>query len=621
MFPASWVEFILPLKQTPEYMMSENQQTTFTPGSRTLLYAYVTLACLLSLFTVYLCYEIIWRGPFRDLWEFIGIIENQFHGHWQLNELIQPYGGIHRILIPKLLFYLDYRFANGSNLLALTVTLALHITACVIFLRSIYVSNTLASAERWLLGATVLLFFFSTTQIYNLIYISDNQVPISNAFALMAAWCFCRNFQYWQYSQHSQQPQHTHTLRYLIYANGFVLLACLSHSSGLMMLPAIFIAMFLLRYPKQQLIAQLFFVVATLLIYTSGSDPLQQGAQPALSLWEKIINALASTLINSVGIIKYIGLHLSSPTSRLWPGIGIALSYLSIIYLLSQCYRTWKQTTPASIGTVFWLTLALYVLLISLVTAYGRQMYPNSALTDRFQTLVMVYWPALLMLLYFDLKHFLPQRFLPPMIIPAAALLLLFPHQYNSARDMAWLSSRVHIAHTAAMTNITDIKTVAATLSHPLLMDNKNLVATHHDFLQQNRLGYFSYSLADLMGQPFNEGTLTTHNCSGKVSKITRITNQSSTTRPFRVNGQAAFDNRMLGGIVFIDATRMTVGLARSHRKKGDFMHSGLKRGESFPWRGFINLPANTVLPLTAYGKTPAGYCKLFTIEDGDIKQ
>src|SRR5690606_1730938 len=121
---------------------------------------------------------------------------------------------------------------------------------------------------------------------------------------------------------------------------------------------------------------------------------------------------------------------------------------------------------------IFWLTLACYVFFIAFITAYGRQIYPNSALTDRYQTLVMTYWISLLILLYVDLKNNASFLKLTPAFL---ALALLFPHQLNSATEMAWLSSRVNRAHTAATVGITDIQTMAATLSHPLLMDKKNL--------------------------------------------------------------------------------------------------------------------------------------------------
>ena len=123
------------------------------------LYGFATLASCLTLFTLYLCYAIEWRGPFRDLWEFIGLIQDQLNGHWDIQALIEPYGGIHRILIPKLLFYLDYRFAAGSNLLALSVTLTLHIVACYLLIQSVLKFSTVDTNDRICLVSIILLFF------------------------------------------------------------------------------------------------------------------------------------------------------------------------------------------------------------------------------------------------------------------------------------------------------------------------------------------------------------------------------------------------------------------------------------------------------------------------------
>jgi hypothetical protein len=63
------------------HKLSKIFQTSF-------LYGFAALAVSLTLFTLYLCFAIEWRGPFRDLWEFIGLIQDQLNGHWDFNALI-----------------------------------------------------------------------------------------------------------------------------------------------------------------------------------------------------------------------------------------------------------------------------------------------------------------------------------------------------------------------------------------------------------------------------------------------------------------------------------------------------------------------------------------------------
>ena len=125
---------------------------------------YLLAGILLALFTIYLCYQIIWAGPFRDLWDFVDIIQRQLSGDWRMQDLLQPYGGVHRILIPKLVFFLDYRFSQGNNLLALTFSVTLHVLGFWVFIKMIMQQPLLQSLDKIVLIGTALFCFFSTRQ-------------------------------------------------------------------------------------------------------------------------------------------------------------------------------------------------------------------------------------------------------------------------------------------------------------------------------------------------------------------------------------------------------------------------------------------------------------------------
>lgn len=556
---------------------------------------YILLAASLAFFTIYLCYALEWRGPFRDLWEFVGLLQQQLNGQWSPGALLEPYGGIHRIALPKLLFYLDYRYASGSNLLALTATLALHILGSILFIRSIIKSEILNTNDKWLLTATVVLFFASTTQIYNLIYISDNQVPISNTFALFALFAFSI---YLSANENSK-------IRWLYVGNLFVLIACLSHSSSLMAWPAMIIMMLLHRKPFRHTAMQAVFSIIILLLYVSGYDPLDTAAGESMTLLEKASGAIGNLLMNMQGILRYIGLYLASPASREWPLAGITLGYISISYVASLGWRMYqKRWVPTQVET-FWMCVAIYIICVAIITACGRQVYPNSALTDRYQTLVMTYWVALLLLLYTDLKQ---RKLVPELLVPLCTLLLLLPHQQKNAEEMAWLDSRVTIAHTAATVGITNIDVIAATLSHPLLIDNKNLVDKHNNFLRQERLGYFSdesafYFLAGTP-KPFGDPVNRNQHCGGKLTSIEILSDHPA---QYRLRGDAQLENGDLPShILVLDKQEMVIGLGKPHREKN--------RWRAHEWIGFINADAPLQLPLIMIGKQDSTYCFLFEI-------
>ena len=561
-------------------------------------YSYSLLAIALTLFSFYLCYAIEWRGPFRDLWEFVGIIAQQFNGNWPFNELIQPYGGIHRILLPKLLFYLDFRYAAGSNLLALSVTLALHISAAGLFIYRLFDEALFKTQDRQWLVAMTLLFFFSTTQIYNLIYISDNQVVIGNSLSVFCAAVFC------YYLQNKQAL-------YLCLANLLLVLACLSHASALMMWPASIVVMCVLRDKPLMIALQIALATLLLGLYVSGYDPLDN-TDITLPLWQQLANTLFSLLANVGNLLRYIGLHLSSPTSRDYPLTGIVISYLSIIYLVTITWRIYNKRWLTTTCDRFCLTLASYGVFIAIITACGRQIYPNSALTDRYQTLVMTYWAAMMILWYVDLQKLKPAlTFLPPLL----SLLLLLPYQYQNAEEMAWLSSRVNNAHTAATVGITEMDTIAATLSHPLLMDKKNLVAAHNDFLRDNRLGYFGDKESEYFLNKNSPAVLTgapavDNNCRGQLVSLETINHTD-----YKFIARADIDGMAVDTLLVIDAQQQIIGLARNHRKRGEFLPLALRNQQQQELRGFIHSAQELNFPLTFISKKNNTYCRLFSID------
>lgn len=553
--------------------------------NRLLIPAYALLAWGLALFTIYLCYLLEWRGPMRDLWEFVGLIKQQLRGEWDWPALLEPYGGIHRIFIPKLLFYLDYRFASGSNLISLSVTLCLHIMACTLLLLHIQKNPETNSQERTMLYALVVLFFFSTTQIYNLIYNSDNQVVLSNAFAIFSAGCFAR--------------------QKMILSLLLLIAACLSHSSSLMLLPAFLLTALVFHQAPRQWFFLLVFSVVLAGFYVSGYDPLDDPAT-TMPLWQKSFSALLGVILQIDGILRYIGLYLTSPSSLSWPMGGIVMSYCSIVYLFSVAWRMYRKQWQLASYDKFFFILALYVFFIAVITACGRQMFPNSAFTDRYQTLVMTYWPALLILLYRDLKRVTPLSIGIIMgIIPLLSLLLLLPHQYSKAVEMSGLSNRVHIAHTAATVGITDLDTIAATLSHPLLINKKNLVEKHNEFLRKNELGYFSEPGAEYFLNPDQTARLDfspepSPDCSAQLVKTEMIEGSSNASNhwQYRLTGTARRDHQTVKNFLIVDREGHVVGLARTQRPKEEFLSFFSDEEDSLAWTGFMRVYSPLPLPL-----------------------
>jgi hypothetical protein len=495
--------------------------------------------------------------------------------------LVEPYGGIHRIFFPRLLFIADYRFFSGMNIFPMTVTIVMHLIAALLIIRNINRQQDSQPADRWVTAGIVLMCFFSAGQIYNLIYISDNQVPMGNSLAILAGILFFRDWQL----RTSARPGHGNL--WLECANITVVLAGLCHSSSLMIWPAMLVMMLVNRYPAKIILTQSGLFAVLLLIYVSGYDPLDQGKEPVPVL-NAMLGPILGLVMNLGGIIKYIGLYLSSPLSRSFAHAGMLLSALSIVYLLINTWRSGRSPQVARPALFICLLLMWYILFVAGITAHGRQIYPNSAFTDRYQTLVMVYWAACFAMLFYDLKNLRPSLGLVSPLLLTAATLFHYP---TGATEMGWLSSRVRMAHTAAINNINDIRSVAGTLSHPLLMNNRNLVAEHHRFLKEHQLGYFNTPESQLLDTLLDPPAGQSVTCELSLQKV----NQGQGF--YKLTGE--FTGFHPDSVLVTDKNRLVIGIGRSFREKGDILPAF--RQNTLPWTGYINIQSPVQFPLVLH--------------------
>jgi hypothetical protein len=183
---------------------------------------------------------------------------------------------------------------------------------------------------------------------------------------------------------------------------------------------------------------------------------------------------------------------------------------------------------------------------------------------------------------------------------------------------MAWLSSRVSIAHTAAITGITSMNVVAATLSHPLLMDKKNLVAVQNDYFREHQLAYFSDNIARWFTVPdrvFDASIDARVQCKGNLDSAEKLVTGNSNTQ-WRLAGRAYQESTRsaLTELLVIDAQHRVIGLGRAHREKGEFLPLAWRDAAHSQWIGFINTTSPLKYPLDFVGKTSNGYCQLLNI-------
>lgn len=480
----------------------ERDQPIKSNVSTAIIAAYCTTAAIaLMLFSLYLTWILQWQGPFRDLWEFVGDIEKQFRGEWSLAYLLDAYGGAHRIFLPKLLFFADSYWFDGSNQLTIATALGCQFIYLFLLWRALRACTLLSTADCLISISLFAAALFSTTQISNFLYAMDVQWFMSNLFGLLSLYLavFSR-----------QTP-----LRWLL-AVLLGIVAALCNFTGLMALPLIALLLCLQRQRHKTDAICLLLIGGFCAWYINNGKSHTNIVIGSLLIspdLRSMLDVLIPTLSN---MAIYVLRYLASPLSREWPIAGYCLSLSGIAITLYYWMRFIKDRHSLQHWQQLCLCLSTYIIISACFTALGRIIYPNSAVAERYQTLVLPWLPALFGLTWPNWRNL---RFAAVILLLWTAIFFVYllPAQHSSAHDMVILSSRVHLAHTAARSGVLELPNVQATLSHPLIKNNINAVKNNDAFLRSQQLGYFQTLPAFALGKTIDNSDKLPL-CNGSIS-------------------------------------------------------------------------------------------------------
>lgn len=437
---------------------------------------YALLAACLTLFSLYLTCMLHWQGAFRDLWEFVDDIAQQFQGVWSAAYLLDAYGGAHRIFFPKLLFFADYYWLGGRNDLTTTVALLCQAIYATIIWRAARTTSW-SYSERAILLSLFVLALFSTTQVSNFLYAMDMQWYMSNALALISLYALA-------YCEDSIQKWLTVIV--------FGTLAALCNFTGLMPLLIAILTLLILRNKKLIHYFLLLFLSSICFLYIHNDKNSTHVVINALQHSNSMALSLGIILKTLGDIAIYVPRYLSSPLSREWPIAGSTLAIVGMTTMLYYWIYYFRHPTQLSALQKLCLYLSTGIVISAIFTAFGRVIYPNSATAERYQTLVLPWLPSMFGLVWSDIRH-RKQRALYLAVWSAIFFCYLLPTQPVSAKSMVILSSRVHLAHTAARAGVLEPPYILATLSYPLIKNNINSVKDNDIFLRSHSLGYFQH--------------------------------------------------------------------------------------------------------------------------------
>jgi hypothetical protein len=546
--------------------------------------AFALTAVLLTFFSVYLTFILQWQGPFRDLWEFVDDIEQQFHGNWSWEYLLEAYGGAHRIFLPKLLFFADFYWLGGRNWLTIAIALLCQFFYLLMVIRLLLQQSCMNTAERTVLATSFMLALFSTTQVSNFLYAMDVQWYLSNLFGLICLYIL------------ADQPRSLSGWLAVILSGSA---AALCNFTGLMTLALATLILLLDCRPARW--RWPLFILATVfcLQYVShdkNSEHLILKGLQGSDNWRISIYILLDTVQK---ILPYMLRYLASPLSREWPIGGSWLSLIGMVVTLYYWIRYFRHARQLSNWQRLCLYISTCIIASAFFTAFGRIIYPNSATAERYQTLVLPWLPALFGLIWPDIRQS-RHAALALMAWTITFGCYLLPAQPVSAENMVMLSQRVNLAHTAARSGVLEPPFISASLSYPLIKNGINSVKDNDVFLRSNTLGYFQKLPEFALDKKIK--TLTNlPSCTGYTS--IQLDTTSST---HVIDGQLLNDGKPVTDIVLLQNSKV-IGLGMLVGSDNSILPPVWQPPQSSRFRAFISAdhlqPGETLIALGITGK------------------
>jgi len=306
-----------------------------------------------------------WPGPLFDYWVDIPLIEKSFNHELAFSDLVSAHNNAHRILIPRLLFILDYHFFLGTNVLLITVSMLCKLAT--IFLFNVILKDR-SLLERLLLNALIFSAVLNAGNIYNILFNFDIQWDLVTFFACCSLFFYTRVFE-------NKKNRLDRILSYLFFILGFF-----SHA-GALSLPFVFIIISAFNKNLKEtffniLLMSAVFYINNLLPFGDLDGVNVQGAANML-LFHPLAVAVFVTKAIGGSLVFYLGT----------PGLYFSI-YLFLLFFISVAF-SWKIKSACN-NVFFYMSIFLFLMIVSIAAARSA-FTPNVWAASRFQTTTLLF--------------------------------------------------------------------------------------------------------------------------------------------------------------------------------------------------------------------------------------
>lgn len=308
----------------------------------------------------------------------------------------------HRILIPKLLFWLDMRYFGGVGLLLIPLQIVFFLSTWGVLTAFTKRLNGLSSwRESFLVSAVLGMLCSAWMQSENFIWSFQSQFILVYLFPLLSFYCLARALE-----------AHNHALRWRVLSLIFGAASAYCMANGILVLPILVVlAWYGERSPRWFIIFALC-AAASLAVFLIGYHKTFAG-----------LNGIEKFKAEPSYVIKFALAYLGGPFYAIFGKIegAIAAGGLSLVLALwFFLRRSVYRSQPFALALLAYVG---YIFATAGVTAFGRVLFPLPfAASSRYLTPTLIMWSVLLILLLSRRRQLMPWSAVA--LVVSAALLL-----------------------------------------------------------------------------------------------------------------------------------------------------------------------------------------------------
>lgn len=511
-------------------------------------------------------------GPVRDFWSFVPLLERFAHGECTLGPLVRPHGG-HRLLVPRLLYLVEYATFDGRNVFLVGVGVALQLVLAAIVARAVWVERRRSGAALtgFSLGLVAAL-AFSASQLENFVrpwnvhwFVTNTAVALALAAGLRMGDAV------------RSQNEAAAWSRWLLASAG-AWAASYSMATGLLTWPLLLLLGVVLRWWPRLLWTLGLQGAFAIAVYLRGDSLLGLGFSPA----------------SPAAIVQWLLACLGSPLSWLSREAGSALGLGGTLAAVALSLRVVARRSAATRAECLLVGLLAFSWGATALIAVGRTArWPEGWKEPRYQTIVLLFWLSLVLLGLFALRGERPyQRALRASLMLATVGwlgALVLPAHLRQAESIGRFVAKVRAANLALLFGVSHRPDYLHVLNFQDRKLGLDSAETYWGFLSERGLGVFSDPHRNLMGRPLDEvfATADPARCRGEVIRADPVPTRSGPGLRLRGWAWDVAASQAPSQLLVTGARRSVVGLAAPlGRPSGRWRWT---EDERPPWHGYAH--------------------------------